>query len=71
VRTALAELAGDDAACLLLNTLYGFTAAEIATILDLSPEAAKKRLSRAKRRLRAAYLAQNPLFQEQQAHDRE
>jgi RNA polymerase sigma factor (sigma-70 family) len=60
VRAALASLAADDAACLLLSALYGFTAAEIGAILDLSPEAAKKRLSRAKQRLRAAYLAQNP-----------
>lgn len=59
-QTALASLASDDAACILLNALYGFAAAEIAAILDLSPDAAKKRLSRAKQRLRAAYLAQNP-----------
>jgi RNA polymerase sigma factor (sigma-70 family) len=64
VRVALASLAYDDAACLLLNVLHGFVAAEIAAILDLTPEAAKKRLSRAKQRLRAAYLAQNPERQE-------
>lgn len=60
VRVALASLADEDAACLLLNTLYGFVASEIAAILGLTPDAAKKRLSRAKQRLRAVYLAQNP-----------
>lgn len=69
VRVALASLPGDDAACLLLNTLHGFTAAEIGAILDLAPEAAKKRLSRAKQRLRAAYLAQNPPRQERHADE--
>ena len=63
-QAALASHARDDAACLLLNTLYGFAAVEIAAILDLTPDAAKKRLSRAKQRLRAAYLAQNPKRQE-------
>lgn len=63
-QAALASLASDDAACLLLNMLYGFAAAEIAAILDLTPDAAKKRLSRAKQRLRAAYLSQNPDRQE-------
>ncbi|HEU5439280.1 MAG TPA: sigma-70 family RNA polymerase sigma factor [Ktedonobacterales bacterium] len=60
VRAALASLTRDDAACLLLNVVHGFSAAEIARICDVSPAAAKKRLSRAKQRLRAAYLAQNP-----------
>jgi RNA polymerase sigma-70 factor (ECF subfamily) len=69
VRAALASLAADDAACLLLNVLHGFVAAEIAAILDLTPDAAKKRLSRAKQRLRAAYLAQNPERQEVRPHD--
>ncbi len=59
-QTALASLSHEDVACLLLSALYGFAAAEIAAILDLTPDAAKKRLSRAKQRLRAAYLAQNP-----------
>ncbi|HEX9038191.1 MAG TPA: sigma-70 family RNA polymerase sigma factor [Ktedonobacterales bacterium] len=61
---ALAALATEDAASLLLNILHGFTAAEIATVLQITPAAAKKRLSRAKQRLRAAYLSQNPDRQE-------
>lgn len=64
-QAALASLSSEDAACLLLNALYGFAAAEIAAILAITPDAAKKRLSRARQRLRAAYLAQNPERQEQ------
>ena len=64
--TALATLASDDTACLLLNIVHGFTAAEIATILQMTPAAAKKRLARAKQRLRAAYLAENS--KDQEAH---
>jgi DNA-directed RNA polymerase specialized sigma24 family protein len=50
-------------ACLLLNIVQGFTSAEIAQILNFSPEAAKKRLARAKQRLRAAYFAQEVKLQ--------
>jgi RNA polymerase sigma-70 factor (ECF subfamily) len=57
LRKALAELGPQDAACLLLNVVQGFTAREIASILDISPLAAKKRLSRAKLRLRDAYFS--------------
>jgi RNA polymerase sigma-70 factor (ECF subfamily) len=60
MRAALATLGAEDVACLLLNVLQGFTSAEIAQIVGIMPEAAKKRLSRAKQRLRAAYLVQNP-----------
>lgn len=71
VRVALASLGEEDAACLLLNTLYGFAASEMAAILGLTPDAAKKRVSRAKQRLRTAYLAQNPKHQEQTSHEHE
>lgn len=64
LREALLSLGPSDAACLLLSVVQGFTSAEIATIVDISPEAAKKRLTRAKRRLRAAYLAQHTQPQE-------
>jgi RNA polymerase sigma factor (sigma-70 family) len=70
-QVALASLASDDAACLLLSALYGFAAAEIAAILDITPDAAKKRLSRAKQRLRAAYLAQNSERKEQHTDEHE
>jgi len=64
LREALLSLGPSDAACLLLSVVQGFTSAEIATIVDISPDAAKKRLTRAKRRLRAAYLAQHVQSQE-------
>lgn len=54
---ALARLSPLDAACVLLHIVHGFTAREVATILEVSPEAAKKRLWRATERLRSAYLA--------------
>ena len=57
LHAALASLALEEASCLLLNVVQGFSSAEIAQILGISPEACKKRLSRAKQRLRAAYLA--------------
>ena len=60
MRTALAALAPADAACLLLMVVQGFTAAEAGQIIGASPQAVAKRFSRAKQRLRAAYLAQNP-----------
>lgn len=54
---ALIAVGPDDAACLLLNVVQGFTAREIATMLEITPDAAKKRLTRAKQRLRDAYYA--------------
>ena len=54
---ALADLETADAACLLLNVVQGFTAREIAAMLEISADAAKKRLTRAKQRLRDAYFA--------------
>lgn len=58
LRAALAQLKSDDAACLLLDIVQGFSTAEIAQILEIAPDAARKRLSRAMERLRAAYFAQ-------------
>lgn len=59
VHAALASLSPADASCLLLIIVHGFTAAEVSQIIGASPEAVAKRFSRAKRRLRDAYLAQN------------
>lgn len=64
LREALLSLGPSDAACLLLSAVHGYTSAEIAAIVDTSPDAAKKRLSRAKRRLREAYLAERAQPQE-------
>jgi RNA polymerase sigma factor (sigma-70 family) len=59
IEAALAMLPPEDAVCLLLNALQGFTALEIGEIIGVSTEASKKRLTRAKRRLREAYTALN------------
>jgi RNA polymerase sigma-70 factor (ECF subfamily) len=58
VRAALASLAPEEAATLLLNAIQGYTAIEMAHMLGISVDASKKRLSRAKQHLRAAYFAQ-------------
>ncbi len=60
LRAALARLAPEDAAALLLRAVEGFSAAEAAAIMRVSPAAMAQRVSRARRRLRAIYLAQNP-----------
>jgi RNA polymerase sigma-70 factor (ECF subfamily) len=54
---ALARLSPEDAACVLLHVVQGFKTPELAQILEISPEAAKKRVWRATERLRAAYFA--------------
>lgn len=60
LRAALARLAPEDAAALLLRAVEGFSAAEAAAVMRVSPDAMAQRISRARRRLRAIYLAQNP-----------
>ena len=52
---ALARLAPQDAACLLLRVVHGFNAREAAQILNTTPDNVHTRLARAKQRLRAAY----------------
>ncbi len=56
---ALSQLTPPDVACLLLRVVQGFSAAEAAAILETTADNVNKRLSRAKQRLRAAYLAQD------------
>jgi RNA polymerase sigma-70 factor, ECF subfamily len=58
LRAALATLEPPDVACLRLSVIEGFSAVEIAQILEIAPAAARKRLSRAMQRLRASYFAQ-------------
>jgi len=60
LRAALAELPSQDVACLLLRIVHGFSAAEVGEIMGVSAEVITKRLSRARQRLRATYLEQNP-----------
>jgi RNA polymerase sigma factor (sigma-70 family) len=56
--SALGALEAPDAAILLLDVVHGFSSPEIARILGIAPDATRKRLSRAMRRLRAAYFTQ-------------
>lgn len=60
LRDALAELSPQDVVCLLLRVVHGFSAAEAGDIVGASAEVITKRLSRARSRLRAAYLRVNP-----------
>lgn len=60
LRASLALLSPDDTATLLLRVAQGFSTAEAAEIVGVSVEALGQRLTRARRRLRAAYLSQNP-----------
>ncbi|HEX6816785.1 MAG TPA: sigma-70 family RNA polymerase sigma factor, partial [Ktedonobacterales bacterium] len=55
LEATLKLLGPQDTACVLLSIVHGFTAPEIAAILEISPVAAKKRLTRAKQRLRDVY----------------
>ena len=64
LRAALAQLAPQDAACILLRVVYGFSAAEVGNIVGAPAAVITKRLSRAKQRLRAVYLTQNSLAKE-------
>lgn len=59
LRNALRSLTPADVACLCLIVIHQFTAAEVGAIVDATPSAVAKRFSRAKARLREAYLAQS------------
>lgn len=69
LRTALGSLSSEDAACVLLNVVQGFTSAEIAQIVGSTADSTKRRLSRAKQRLRDTYFAQNAGLKERQRHE--
>ena len=60
LHATFASLSSEEAAVLLLSIVHGFTTAELAEITGISHEAAKKRLTRAKQRLRTSYFARNP-----------
>lgn len=55
VHRALAALPRNRAACLLLHANEGFSYTEVAAIMGITPEAARKRISRAKEQFRAIY----------------
>ena len=59
VQAALAQLSAQDVACLFLRIVQGLSAAETGQIVGASAQVVAKRLERAKRRLRAAYLTQD------------
>lgn len=59
LRDALNKLSIEDAACVLLHDVWGLSSAEIAEIQGISLVAAKKRLTRARQRLRDSYFDQN------------
>ena len=69
LRAALAQLSSDDVACLLLRVVQGFSAAEVGQIIGASAEVVTKRLSRAKQRLRIAYLDQIAAPEEHHVHE--
>jgi RNA polymerase sigma-70 factor (ECF subfamily) len=55
VQMALKELPRDRAACLLLHVKEGFSYNEVAAIVGITPEAARKRIARAKEQFRIIY----------------
>ncbi|HEU4785066.1 MAG TPA: sigma-70 family RNA polymerase sigma factor [Ktedonobacterales bacterium] len=59
LRLALLSVGPEDAACFLLQAAHGFSAAEVAAILDIRTDTLRKRFSRARQRLRDAYNAQS------------
>lgn len=65
---ALARLSAEDRACLVLNVIHGYTINEIAPLIDSTPIAAKRRLARAKQRLRTAYNALDQRTDEGEHH---
>jgi RNA polymerase sigma factor (sigma-70 family) len=64
LRQALTALSAEDSACVLLSVVQAMSSTEIAHVLGITPEAAKKRVTRAKQRLRAAYFAQETRAEE-------
>lgn len=68
LQAALARLAPQDVACLLLRVVHGFSALEAGMILNTSPDNVNNRLARAKQRLRAAYIQQKLSRREAGAH---
>lgn len=64
LRAALARLAPQDRACLLLCVAHDMSAAEAGRVVGASPQAVAQRLARAKQRLRTIYLASQAVVEE-------
>jgi RNA polymerase sigma-70 factor (ECF subfamily) len=60
LRTALARLKPQDRASLFLQLVQGLSTEEVGQIVGASPTVVRKRLSRAKQRLRALYCSPHP-----------
>lgn len=58
LHSALNTLSAVDAACFVLQTVHGFSTEEIAAVVHMRSGAVRKRLSRARQRLRAVYAMQ-------------
>ena len=56
--SALDTLSPEDLVCVRLGVLEDWTSVEIAQLLEITPDAARKRLARAMQRLRSAYFTQ-------------
>lgn len=67
LQAALSMLRASDAALILLIVVHQFTAAEAGAILGVPGATAAKRFARAKEKLRANYLAQQPSTMERSA----
>ena len=59
LRLALLSVGPEDAACFLLQAAHGFSAAEVAAILDIRTDTLRKRFSRTRQRLRDTYNEQS------------
>jgi RNA polymerase sigma-70 factor, ECF subfamily len=57
IQATLDQLSVGERAAVLLHSLGGFTTDEVARILEITPDAAGKRISRGKERFRQGYLA--------------
>jgi RNA polymerase sigma-70 factor (ECF subfamily) len=68
LQAALARLPPQDVACLLLRVVHGFHSSEVGLILNTSADNVNNRLARAKQRLRAAYVQEQPSRREAETH---
>jgi RNA polymerase sigma-70 factor (ECF subfamily) len=69
LQAALETLEIADLTCLRLKIVDGFTTIEVAQILETTPTAARKRLSRAMQRVRATYFTQEGARGSEHTHE--
>ena len=67
-RGILGAIDPQDAAVLVLKALQGYNSVELAQVFGISPDAVRKRLSRATHRLRLAYFARHEGHERQDPH---